>query len=261
MRRTAGIAAIACLACTGTPAGDTVAERFAPPAGFARVEVGDGTFGAWLRRLPLKPGRPMVRLYDGLPKPNPFVHVAVVDLDVGERDLQQCADAVIRLRAEYLLEAGRDDEIAFRFTSGDEARWDAWREGMRPSVSGSRVTWSRTAAPDASYESFRRYLDVVFTYAGSRSLARDLAKVDDPAGVEIGDVFVQGGSPGHAVIVVDVAGNGAGERRFLLAQSYMPAQEIHVLKGPDGPWYPARSSGVLETPEWTFRYEDLRRFR
>ena len=50
---------------------------------------------------------------------------------------------------------------------------------------------------------------------------------------------------------------------FLLAQSYMPAQEVQVLKNPietDSPWYAARRSGPLMTPEWPFEHGDLRRF-
>ncbi len=79
--------------------------------------------------------------------------------------------------------------------------------------------------------------------------------------MEIGDVFIQGGSPGHAVIVVDLVVNSTtGEKRFLLAQSYMPAQDIHVLKNPNSTdsWY--SMSEVIETPEWTFRSSDLKRF-
>jgi len=38
--------------------------------------------------------------------------------------------------------------------------------------------------------------------------------------------------PGHAVIVVDMAEDAKGQRAFLLAQSYMPAQDIHILKNP-----------------------------
>ena len=49
---------------------------------------------------------------------------------------------------------------------------------------------------------------------------------------------------------------------FLLAQSYMPAQEIQILRNPvaESPWYRAAASGPLPTPEWPFRYEELRRF-
>ena len=63
--------------------------------------------------------------------------------------------------------------------------------------------------------------------------------------------------------VVDVAANAVGERVFLLAQSYMPAQDIHVLRNPasrHSPWYVARAKGELITPEWISRYEFLKRF-
>lgn len=239
-----------------------LAQAIDPPAGFRRAEAPAASFAAWLRGLPLREGRPPVRLFDGRPKPNQDAHHAVVEIDVGSRDLQQCADAVMRLRAEYLFARGRAAEIRFHFTSGDLAAWQDWSTGMRPSVQGNRVSWNRTAPADASYASFRRYLDAVFTYAGSMSLEKELTRVQDPAAIEIGDVFVRGGSPGHAVLVVDVAANAAGERVFLIAQSYMPAQDIHVLRNPasaSSPWYGAARSGDLVTPEWTFRRTELRR--
>lgn len=120
----------------------------------------------------------------------------------------------------------------------------------------------QTASYDNGYTNFRDYLETVFTYAGSLSLERELALVADPSQLEIGDVFIEGGSPGHAVLVVDVAENAAGERVFLLAQSYMPAQDIHILKSYDRftPWYTARSDGVLETPQWSLNHQQLKRF-
>ncbi len=247
-----------------TSDGERVLASIAVPDGFRRAQVNPDSFGAWLRTLPLHDRRRRVMLHSGWRKLNQSAHFAVVDIDVGEHDLQQCADAVMRLRAEYLRSADCSDSVTFNFTSGDPARWSDWAAGIRPQVDGNRVDWARTAEPDESYDSFRRYLELVFTYAGSVSLSRELSQVTDPADVRAGDVFIQGGFPGHAVIVVDVAENDAGERAFLLAQSYMPAQDIHVLRGPEGrrddPWYPARSAGTLETPEWTFDYGDLRRF-
>ena len=67
------------------------------------------------------------------------------------------------------------------------------------------------------------------------------------------------------MLVADTAENAqTGEKRFLLVQSYMPAQEMHVLKNPaagDGsPWYPAAFDGELVTPEWTFAAGSLRRW-
>jgi hypothetical protein len=240
----------------------TLAARIPAPSGFTRVAAEPGSFAAWLRGLPLKPGRPAVRLYDGAPKRNQEAHWAIVDIDVGRRDLQQCADAVMRLRAEYLYASGRAQEVAFDFTSGDRAAFARWAEGARPVVTRSRVSWSRSAAADRSYDSFRRYLDVVFTYAGSASLAKELKAVARVRDIAPGDVFIQGGSPGHAVIVVDVAEKGK-DRMFLLAQSYMPAQEVHVLKNPareGDPWYEVDFGETLVTPEWTFRKGDLKRF-
>jgi hypothetical protein len=246
----------------GTAPGASLAERIQPPAGFRRIAAPAGSFGAWLRGLPLQPGRPPVHLYDGRLKGNQEAHDAVVRIDVGARDLQQCADAVMRLRAEYLWARDCREDIAFHFTSGDRAAWTDWRSGMRPRVQGSRVAWKRTQAADGSYANFRRYLDTVFTYAGSASLEKELARVAAPSRVEIGDVFIHGGSPGHAVIVVDVAEAEDGRRVFLLAQSYMPAQEIQILRNPaaESPWYRAAASGPLPTPEWPFRYEELRHF-
>lgn len=246
----------------GAAAGGTIETRIAPPPGFTRLPCPRDSFGAWLRALPLKPDRPPVRLHDGTVKRNQEAHHAVVDMEIGSRDLQQCADAVIRLRAEYLFGRSCGDAIQFHFTSGDLASWRIWRQGMRPSVRGNRVSWGRTGQADSTYESFRRYLDVVFTYAGSASLARELVPVADPSRPQVGDVFIQGGSPGHAVIVVNVAEGPAGDRVFLLAQSYMPAQEIHLLRSfhEASPWYPAAARGALRTPEWTFDYGDLHRF-
>lgn len=239
--------------------------RIAPPAGYERPAAKAGSFAEWLGHLPLKPGRPAVLLFDGTQKGNQEAHVAAVNMDVGTRDLQQCADSVIRLRAEYLLSVGDSAGIHFKFTSGDVADWTKWASGQRVTVKGSKVTWARTAGADASYPSFRRYLDVVFTYAGTRSLSGELKAARPTDAIEAGDVFVQAGSPGHALIVVDVAVRpGNGKRVFLLAQGYMPAQEMHILRNPADPsggaWYDADFGAELKTPEWTFLREHRKRF-
>jgi hypothetical protein len=247
-------------------AAESLAARVAPPPGHTREAAPAGSFAQWLRGLPLLPGRPDVLLFDGRRKGNQEAHVAVVDLDVGRRDLQQCADAVMRLRAEYLFAAGRKDAVGFNFTSGDRASFARWAAGERPVVRGSRVSWRRSAAADASHASLRRYLDVVFSYAGSASLARELDPVEPDDSLRAGDVFIEAGFPGHAVIVVDTAIDDTTRTRvFLLAQSYMPAQQVHILRNPGdpalGPWYPEVFGSVLVTPEWTFGRHHLRRFR
>jgi len=245
------------------PGDGSLAERIQPPSGFTRIPALETSFTSWLRGLPLRPAGTVVRLFDGTEKPSQSGAFAVVDIDIGSRDLRQCADAVIRLRAEYLFTRGCADRIVFDFTSGDAARWSRWSAGWRPVVSGNNVSWIHQRDPDSSYRSFRDYLNTVFIYAGSYSLSRQLEVVPDPTAVLPGDVFIQAGFPGHAVLVADVAENPEGRRVFLLLQSYMPAQDIHVLTNPAdpaSPWYPALKDGTLGTPEWTFSYCDLRRF-
>lgn len=242
---------------------ERIQERFPPPLGFEREALPVGSFGQWLRGLPLLPAGAPVLLFDGRPKGRQDVHAAVIDLEVGRRDLQQCADAVMRLRAEYLFASGRPAEIAFDATSGDRLPFARWARGERPVVEagGRRLRWAAGSRADGSHAALRRYLDVVFGYAGSYSLARELRPVPS-AGLQPGDVFIQGGFPGHAVIVLDSARASDGRRVFLLAQSYMPAQQVHVLLRPDGhgAWYALEPEAPLATPEWTFPPGSLRGF-
>ena len=100
-------------------------------------------------------------------------------------------------------------------------------------------------------------------YASTISLEKELKSVNIED-ISIGDVFIQAGSPGHAIIVVDMAVNEEGEKIFLLAQSYMPAQQTQVLLNPMdkemGPWYSLKDKEKLITPEWRFELSDLKRF-
>lgn len=245
------------------PAGKTVETCFPAPAGFVRLPTDSASFAVFLRRLQLYPEGREVHLFDGRLKNRQDVHVAVLDLDVGKQDLQQCADAVIRLRAEYLYAQRRYADIHFNFTNGFRAEYGRWRRGDRIRVNGNRAAWIPGSTPSVSYADFRQYLDRVFMYAGTASLAREMVRVS-PEKLQPGDVWIRGGHPGHAVIVLDVVENPeTGERRFLLAQSYMPAQEVHVLRNPSdtSPWYSVPGADEsLRTPEWVFGRDELRRF-
>ncbi|MCJ7773606.1 MAG: DUF4846 domain-containing protein, partial [Desulfobacterales bacterium] len=240
----------------------TVASRIEAPNGFERIEVEPGSFANWLRYLPLKRRDTPVYLYNGKKKLNQDAHFSVIDIDTGKRDLQQCADAVMRLRAEYLYSKKDFHAIHFNFTSGHIASFTKWAEGFRPVVTGNSVSSIKKASANSSYSNFRKYLDTVFTYAGSYSLSKELESVSNTEHVKIGDVFIKGGFPGHAVIVIDMAYNkNTGKKVFLLAQSYIPAQDIHILKNPTdktlSPWYDVDFGPILYTPEWTFCRQEL----
>ncbi len=246
---------------------NSIVCRISSPDGYKRPEVKKGSFSEWLRYLPLKPEGSPVLLYNGKRFYSQEGHFAVVDIDIGGENLQQCADAVIRLRAEYLFSRGRFSEISFNFTNGTSASFLKWARGYRPLIHNNRVRWIKREGRDFSYRNLRRYLRVVFAYAGSYSLARQMKALKPGEKPGIGDVIVEGGFPGHAVIIVDEAVNSeTGERLYLIAQSFMPAQSIYILKATNetlSPWYKIRAlDQKLITPFWIFDdlQKQMRRF-
>ena len=81
------------LALAAAPASaETLAQAFPPPPGATRV-AGDA-FGAWLGQLPLYPEGRAVLSYKG--DVVPIAAARVVEMPVGTRDLQQCADSALR---------------------------------------------------------------------------------------------------------------------------------------------------------------------
>lgn len=245
--------------------GKTISQRFEVPKGYVRLKSDTSSFAYYLQNLPLKPHGAPVMMYDGRTKPNRSVYIGVIDLEIGNANLQQCADAIIRLRAEYLYRHKLYSAIHFNLTNGFNAAYSKWKEGYRIDVTGNNTRWVKTSKPSNDYKTFRKYLDFVFTYAGTLSLSKELTKVNF-SNMQIGNVLIQGGSPGHAVIVVDMAENPkTKEKIYLLAQSYMPAQEIQILQNPsntnESPWYSLnKNSNAIHTPEWFFYTTDLKSF-
>ncbi len=247
------------------PSGATIATRFALPTNYTRVTVEKNSFAEFLQKTELKSNGTLVHYYNGKEKPNK-VAAAVLNIDVGIKDLQQCADAVMRLRAEYLYQSKQYSTLHFNFTNGFKADYAKWRTGYRIAVKGNKVSWVKSTKESISYQSFREYMNMVFTYAGTASLSKEL-KLIFQKDMQIGDVLILGGSPGHAVIVVDMAINiKTNEKLFMIAQSYMPAQDIHVLINKNdpaiSPWYKLDlGAEQINTPEWDFfGNEQLKRF-
>jgi Domain of unknown function (4846) len=82
------------------------------PTGFERVKADSDSFCGYLRNIVLKK-QTTVYLFNGQPKHNQTAQYALLNISVGNTDLQQCADAVMRLRAEYLFEQKLFDQIVF----------------------------------------------------------------------------------------------------------------------------------------------------
>jgi len=245
------------------PDGVTIETRFNVPDGYKRSKVEPGSFGEYLRQLPLKPHGTEVKYYDGSIKKNKDIYDAVVNLEIGNKDLHQCADAIMRLWAEYLWKRGEYDKIHFNFTNGFRVDYSEWMKGKRISVKRNKTSWVQKYSASNLYQDFWDYMEIIFMYAGTLSLEKELESTNISE-LKIGDVFIKGGSPGHAVIVVDMAVNpNTNEKIFLLAQSYMPAQELQVLKNPSdeklSPWNSVNFGEELETPEWKFSKNHLKK--
>lgn len=244
------------------PEGMTLESRIAEPAGYQRIKAEPGSLAEFLRSYPLKEDGSPVLLYDGTLKGNQSDHAAVFALPLEKEDLQQCADSVMRIYAEYFWETKQYERISFHFVNGFCAEYAKWREGYRIQVDGNQAVWIKAGDYDDSYEAFCKYLRMVFSYAGTLSMDAESDAVSLPD-IRTGDIFLESGSPGHVVMLVDLCENAQGKKAFLLAQGFMPAQEFHILKNPlheEDPWYyEDEIEFPLLTPEYTFEEGSLRR--
>lgn len=218
------------------------------PQGFERVPVAPGSFAEYLRRLPLRKDK-TVYFYNGAIKPNQSLHYAVLDVSTGAKNLQQCADAVMRLRGEYFFGKGWYDSI--RFLKGDRTYYQF-------------AAYLKNNAADAR-GSFLKFMETVYVYCGSYTLEQSMKRVNDVYSMQAGDVFVKGGAPGHAEIVVDMAvQRSTGKKIYLLAEGYMPAQDMHIVLNPVntkmGPWYELTDEQKIVTATWVFDKGQLRRW-
>jgi hypothetical protein len=209
------------------------------PAGFVLDKALPNSFASYLYNLNLKEDN-TVYLYNGDKKANQAAQFAVVNISIGEKDLQQCADAAMRLRAEYLFEQKQYAAIVF---------YDNNKKAYRFTAPYTRANLDK-------------FLLRVFGMCGSASLEKQLKPKIDFTKIAAGDVIIKGGFPGHAVIVMAIATNKAGEKIYMLAQSYMPAQDIHILLNPSAtqkqPWYYVTAGENIETPEYHFEKKHLR---
>ena len=211
------------------------------PQGFHYVDDGDSVYSNWLLDLDLKKSK-TVYLYNGKLKSNQDAQYAVMNIDIGKKDLIQCADAAIKLRADYLFENHLYDQMKFIATSGDEISFERWLKGVRWKEQVTKlVSYNINKEGSNIQQEYKLFMELVFSYCDTYSLAKQMNPVNDSRLIQPGDVFVYGGFPGHAVTIMAVAKNEQGEKIFLLSQGYMPAQDIHILKNYTNaelsPWY------------------------
>lgn len=150
-------------------------------------------------------------------------------LDVRINSVQQCADAAIRLRAEYFYSRKEYTKIEFRLTNGVIVCFDDWAKGYRLHKSSKCITFSqKNGRKGYDRANFEKYLFEVMMYAGSTSLYQELNSTNKLP--KIGDLLIIPGYPGHVVIIIDKK-TVKGINYYLFANSWMPAQDIEIISG------------------------------
>lgn len=85
----------------------------------------------------MEPDGSPILLYDGRLKSRQDVGIATFSLPViSSADLQQCADSVMRMYAEYFWHTRQYDKIRFHFVSGFLFDYPTYRDGGRVKFDG-----------------------------------------------------------------------------------------------------------------------------
>jgi len=154
-------------------------------------------------------------------------------------------------------------KIGFIFTSGHYCSWIKYVAGFRPKINKNKVSFHNTAVADSSKPNFYRYLNLVYTYAGTQSLYDGIPKISEVKKLEVGDMLVKPGFPGH--IIIDKATNENGENLFIFVLGNTPAQSVRLLKNPNdlniSPWYELEVGEVLQIPTNFFNTSQFVRFK
>jgi hypothetical protein len=244
---------------------DSLEARFAVPPGYQRVATKPGSFGEWLRGLPLAAeGTPVLsNSGDVVFKGDDEYVAAVVAIDVGAGDLQQSSDAIMRLNAEWLWASDKPEAITFRSASKLDMPFSRWAKGQRLIADGATVFWAVKGKPETpTYTDFRHYIDSAMLWGNNISLAARATHVSDPKDLSAGDFFLQVRGRGHAIIVLDLAEKPTGERVALLGQALQsPAQSLHVIRlGRETAWFSMRPPNPVLTPRADeFTWDELER--
>lgn len=242
----------------------TIITRVNVPNGYKRVEYPEGSFEDYIRNYKLKPFGSKIINYDDSEYFWQRGHIGILEIPVPNNGLQQCADALIRVRSEYLWETNRKNEIGFNFTSGHYCSWIKYAEGYRPKINGNKVTFHKTANANTSKDNFYKYLNLIYMYSGTLSLYNELDSIDSED-LKVGDMLIKGGSPGHIVMLADEVINDTGEKLFLLFQGNTPAQSVHLVKNLEdsniSPWYRLEDDAVIPVSNYTFGSSKFVRFK
>jgi hypothetical protein len=246
------------------PGGKTVTARFSIPSGYQRIDTTPAPFAFFLQHLPLLPSKTPVKFYDGVPNTS-CRPAAVIDMEIGDKNLQQNVQTAIRLWAEYLFEQQRFSAISFHINNGEIIPYEQWAQGMKL-VINRKTYWTKTPSNPRQYQTFRRYLNFIFTNSDFQTLLQDI-ELSTATDISPGDILISGNdTEPYVAMVLDVAVHqDTGEVIVLLVSGGNPAQSVQVLQNtgkntPPQAWLPVKD-GVLTVDKMVFPLTSRYRFR
>ena len=242
MKRLIFILAFLCLSTTNAQNKLSISNYFNIPESYKRIATTD--YHKWLINKEIKIEE--VLTYDGYAIYGlGDYYAAKFDYNIGKRNLHQCADAAMYFRAWYHFDKGNINKIVFTFTDGTVYSYSDFLKQKKL---------------NNTFKSFNKYMTIIWSYAGTWSINKYDTKHVSVNNISAGDIFVIGGFPGHAITIVDVIENECGDKKIMLSQSFMPAQDHHILINPSNNtvWF-----SIDEVPSvgFSFTENNLKRFK
>ncbi len=244
---------------------ETLFGRIPEPFAFERQPLEAGSFAAWLRYLPLLPGKPDLLRFNGALSSHQQAYYAILDVPIGNQDAVHGVEAALLLKSLYMLSHGDESAISILLNSGAAVSYAQWQQGYRFVSRGNEVFWEQGPRRGTGWQDVLDFLVSAFPLTNTGALREVTVKIP-PAELTNGSMLFHDAASGHVVIVLDVAIHPqTGDKLFLLAQGFTPAHQLHVLVNPKdptiSPWYRLYPDQTLETPLYIFHYGLLRHWR
>jgi hypothetical protein len=244
-----------------------IETKYNPPEGFERVYNDD--YSKFLRQFPLKKNN-IVKYHSGEEKPNYDIWDAVFDYDLGTHKYHECADAVIYLYSKYNWVAKNYQNLEFHTKLGTSLKYNDYLNGVKYKGNDNWTDlindWANPKPRLNNLKNFEAWLKIVWGWANTYSIDEYNSIKINILDMRPGDFFVRSypNRFGHAINVVDIVVNQTNNKKmYMLSQSYMPAQETHILINPQNGsvWYTLDEFNDIVTPEWSFTVNELKRFK
>lgn len=216
----------------------------------SELNADTASFAFWLQHLPLKPDDYKPHYVDNGEVVTPCECCAVIDLPVCRHT--DIYGAVLRIRAEYLYDVGRLDDLTFRLRGSHYVNYRDWLRGQWITENGTSV---KVPPMRDSRRAFHHFLDMVIARSDKATLTTLLRRMS-PYDIKAGVVALSGRGilfkGNHvAICVSSIPLEKSFARAAIWAQGSQPASELGIL-GVDWPWRYYANDEARDWRDWLY---------